>query len=484
MDASWSSPDPDRDNGGNRDNSGTAIIEGPHIPAAPALPPAPPALPFKERARRLLKLANRLVASQAARPVAGRAVEAPVPFRIAPENLVVILRISSHHVSSTVAALHPEHGDKVVAHKVIDCVWADLTQAARRQAVAEAIQLASDSAGVEPYSVFLSLSDPSISSRLAMGWADPGDEVVLTENEQSWALKRARDQATGGDDELVEAIPVQWTVRDRSGEHEVANPVGERGSRLTCQALLVTARAGYRAELEKLVEGLGVEIEGIIAQPVALYRGIASALPKKGSTLVIDCGARCTTMIVRRRDRLIHLQTHPFGGDDLTRALAERLRITPAQAEEMKHDLDISLQADPGFHHEGQQFIWSEMRERHRLARPAAAVVGEQVDQFFRARAQELRDAGLLGQQGQVHLFGRASTLGGLASRLKDVLDLPVHLGTGNRHRDPSVEMSDAIISGLVCAAADHRRQHLAANPRPLRSTASGAWAWLTKPLE
>lgn len=480
MSSSWSPSDADCD-------TATAIVEAPFIPASPALPPPPPApprVPFRQRARRLLSLANRLVGSGSPRPVQGQADAKPMSQRIAPENLVVILRISSHHVSSTVAALHATHGDKVVAHKVIDCVWADLTQAARRQAVAEAIHLATDSAGVEPWSVFLSLSDPSISSRLAMGWADPGDEVVLTEHEQLWALKRARDQATGGDDELVDAIPVQWTVRDQSGEREVANPVGERGSRLTCQALLVTARAGYRAEMEKLVEGLGVEIEGIIAQPVALYRGIGSSLSKKGSTLVIDCGARCTTLIVRRRDRLIHLQTHPFGGDDLTRALAERLRVTPAQAEEMKHDLDISLQADPGFHHEGQQFIWSEMRERHRLARPAAALVGDLVEEFFRARAQELRDAGLLGQQGQVHLFGRASGLGGLASRLKSVLDLPVHLGTGSKNRDPSAEMSDAIISGLVCAAADHRRQHIAANPRPIRATASGAWAWLTKPIE
>lgn len=474
MDSTWTHSDPS--------DAATAIVESPHIPSAPALP-EPTKRAARRSVRQWLDLANRFVSSGLPRRAA-KATDISEKVRITPENLVVIVRISSHHVSSTVAALNQEHGDKVVAHKTIDCVWQHLTDTARRQAVAEAIQLASESAGVEPWSVFLSMSDPSISSRLAMGWADPGDEVVLTENEQLWALKRARDQATGGDDELVEAIPVQWTVRDRAGEREVANPVGERGSRLTCQALLVTARSGYRAELERLVDGLNIEVEGIIAQPVALYRGIASLLPKKGSTLVIDCGARCTTLIVRRRERLIHLQTHSFGGDDLTDALATRLSVTPAQAEEMKRDLDISLQADPFFHHEGQQFIWSEMRERHRLARPAAAVTGEMIEQFFRARAQELRDAGLLGQQGQVHLFGRASTLGGLASRLRNVLDLPVVLGTGKRHRDPSAEMSDAIISGLVCAAADHRRMHLAAHPQRLRKTANGAWAWLTKPLE
>jgi cell division protein FtsA len=399
---------------------------------------------------------------------------------IPPEHLVVIVSVSSRRVSATVAALHPTHGDKVVAHKSIDCDWHRLSQGGKREAVADSVRLACDSAGVEAYSIYLSMTDASINSRLAVGWADPGDEMVLTEHERLWALKRARDQATGADQELVDAIPVHWTVRDRAGEREVEDPIGERGSRLTCQALLITARRGYRDELAALVEGLGLELEGIIAQPVALFRGISGALQRKGTTVVLDCGARCTTVLVRRRDKLVHVETHAFGGDDLTRLLVQRLGISAQQAEDLKRDLDLGVRAEERDSLVGQQFIWSDIRERHRLMGPAVALVSEALGTFFRERAQELRDQGHLVQQGQVHLFGRGSSLGGLALFLKDIFNQPVVLGSGHKQRDPSAELADVLVSGLVCTAADLRRMHLAGQASRLRKTASGVWSWLT----
>lgn len=421
--------------------------------------------------------------AELARGMAPRTRAVGTPRRrhdILPEHLVVIVLVSSRRVSATVAALHPTHGDKVVAHKTIECDWHRLSQNGKREAVADVIRLACDSAGVEAYSVYVSMTDASITSRLAVGWADPGDEVVMSEHERLWALKRARDQATGADQELVDAIPVHWTVRDRDGEREVEEPVGVRGSRLTCQALLITARRGYREELATLVEGLGLELEGIIAQPVALFRGITGALTRKATTIVIDCGARCTTILVRKRDRLVHVETYAFGGDDLTRMLSEKLSISTAQAEDLKRDLDLSLRHEERDGLKGQQFIWSDVRERHRLMGPAMQIVAEALETFFRARAQELRDHGHLVQQGQVHLVGRGSTLGGLALCLKDIFGLSVVLGSGHKNRDPSAELADVLVSGLVCTAADLRRTHLAGQSSRISKTASGVWSWLT----
>jgi cell division protein FtsA len=405
-------------------------------------------------------------------------------YNCAPEHLVVIAHIASRRVSATIAMLHPEHGDKVIAHKSIECDWHRLSQAGKQEALADVVRLACDSAGVEAYSIYVSMNDPSFNSRLAVGWADPGDDVLLSEHERLWALKRARDQATGADVELIDAIPVQWTVRNRDGEREVADPVGERGSRLTCQALLITARRGYQDELRELVKGLDLELEGVIAQPVALFRGINSAIPKKASTIILDCGARTTTMLVRRKDRLVHIESYAFGGDDLTRVLVEKLQISPNVAEDVKRDMDISQRFDERDHHIGQQFIWSDVRERHRLQAPATALVAETINTFFKARVQELRDHGYLVQNGQVHLVGRASALGGLALYLKDIFNLPVVLGSGHKHRDPSAEMADVVIGGLVCTAADLRRTHIAKQTNQFKKTASGMWNWLTRSME
>ncbi len=404
-------------------------------------------------------------------------------MRISSEHFLVILSISSRHVSATVAAIHPEKDEKVVAHKTIECSWHELTPRGRLEIAGEALRQANESAGVEAWSVFLSCNDTSIASRIAVGWASPGEEMPLTENERAWALRRAREQATGADREVVDVVPVQWTVRGRDGEHEVDDPVGSIGNHLTCQALLVTARRGFRSEMADIARGLGVELEGVIPQPLALYRGVSGKLRSRGSSLVIDFGARHTNFLVRRKDKLLHVETFGFGGDDLTARLAERLDIDADKAEAIKRELDIGVYAGAGDGPQGQQFIWNDLQERHALLGPATEICADAVSSFFKERARDLRDHGYLAQQGQIHLVGRSSALGGLALHLREIFDLPVLLGTGDRNRQPGDELDGLLTTGLVCAAGDHRRERLALHAGSLSKRASGVWSWLTHAL-
>lgn len=404
----------------------------------------------------------------------------PAAVDISSEHLLVIILISGRRVSATIAWLHPDQGEKVVAHKNIECDWHALSERGKRQTVADVVQLASDSAGVEPYSAYIAMSDPSIGSQLVTGFADLGEEMLLTLSEKEQALVRARHHALPEDRELLHALPVRWEVRSRKGEREVTDPVGERGSRLTGHVLLITARKGYRDELAGLLDSCTLELDGVIAPPLALWYGISGKLKKGGSTVIVDCGARHTALLVHRKGRLLHLQTWPFGGDQLSERLAADLRIPIDQADELKHQIDLSTQS--GGDSEGQLYLWREVQERNRLIAPATRLVGGELRTFFSQRARELRDAELIGQVGQVHLVGRASALSGLPLLVKESFGLPVLLGTGSRDRDPSAELVDLVISGVVRCAADERRIQLKRSP--LTGRISRAWHWLTRPLD
>ncbi|MBA3686003.1 MAG: pilus assembly protein PilM [Planctomycetes bacterium] len=397
------------------------------------------------------------------------------------ENLLVIVLISSRRVSATVAWLGPDGSEKVVAHKQIDCMWHALSERSRRQAVADVIAIASESAGVEAFSAYIAMSDASIDSLITMGWADLGQEMQLTQSEREQALVRARSHPLGEERELLHAIPVHWSVRSRGGEREVDDPVGAHGSRVTGHVLLVTARAGYRQELSGLLDHSALALDGVIAPPVALWHGICGRLKQRGSTVVIDCGARHTTILVHRKGHLTHLRTHGFGGEALTQRIAQELNIPRDAAEELKKELDIAMQPGAASEADGQLYLWRDVQERHRLVAPAARICGTLVREFFVARAQELRDQELIGQVGQVHLVGRASALGGLPAFLRDIFDLPVVLGTGQRDRDPSAELVDLLISGVVRCAALERRQQLG---RPLMGPVRRLFGWLGHPLE
>ncbi|HYE04340.1 MAG TPA: cell division FtsA domain-containing protein [Planctomycetota bacterium] len=405
-------------------------------------------------------------------------------MRIDASNLLVIVLISSRRVSATIAWLHPDQGEKVVAHKAIDCHWQSLTDRGRNQVVADAVQLASDSAGVQALSAYIAMADHSLASTVAIGIADLGQDMPLTQSDRDQALLRARHQAIGDDRELVHALPVLWTVRSRQGEREVPDPIGERGSRLTVHALLITARKGYRDELARLLDGCGLHLDGVIAPPLALWHGISGKLAKRGNALVVDVGARHTSIIVHRRGRLWFLQSYPFGGDTLTARLADELKIPPDHAEDLKFELDIGAQGSGAGDLEGQQYLWRDVQERHRLMGPAARVCATALREFFAARVKELRAQELIAQSGQVHLVGRGAALGGMASFLREIFDLPVVLGTGARDREPSAELVDLLISGVVRAAADERRGELAERGSGMRHAVGNAWGWLVRSLE
>ena len=403
------------------------------------------------------------------------------------EHHLVILDLSSHRVSATLARLHPEQpdrGEQILAHQAIDCRWHDLSERSRREAARDVIRLAEDQGRVDIHSAYVCAADPTLASHPAGGYAALGADVTLTAGDVATALRRCREQATGVDRELVDLLPTVWRVRSRNGEREVAQPIGEVGHALTCDGILITARAGHRAALEGLCQDIDLYCEGVLARPLALYRGVVGRLGQRGSSLVIDCGGRHTQVLVQRQRRLVHIETHPFGGDDLTQRLADEFNIEADAAERLKHGVDLAMARVR--EHEGQQTLADLLGSEGIAGDPrlpaAAALCRQEIERQFRALAEDLRTQGILAQTGTIHLVGRGALLGGLVGVLREIFDLKVVLGSGDRGREPASELVDILTSGLVLVAADRRRVDLASRT-DVRRQVSGLWQWLTAKL-
>ena len=427
---------------------------------------------------------------------------------IDPEDLLVIVLISSHHLTGVVALMSEEFGTKVVAHKRSAVPWHELEEREQRTAVGEILAKVCDSAGVEARSVYLSRSEVSITSRPVVG--DVSFEGILqgvTQHEMDWAQLRAQEKPVGTDQELIDIVPVKWechgavpssqvrkplTVklnRAQKSEARRAFPLGEECKGLSCHALQIIARRGYRAELDQLAASLGLSCDGVIAQPAALYRGISARLMATGWSLVVDCGARNTSFLLRSGERLLRIRSYDFGGDDLTRRLVHELKIDDTLADSLKREVDISGEAtSPAA---GQQVIWTDvMAERHALLPQAATICRAVVVEFFGRRAQELQEdpENPLPRRGHIHLVGRGSQIGGLTSVLHELFGLDVILGTGGRERrderDVSEELDNLLLSGLVVSAIEQRRAAREREGRSLRKQASGLVSWLLRPFE
>lgn len=399
-----------------------------------------------------------------------------------PQNLIVIALVSSHHVSITVAALDPRAGEEPKRHKEYPVRWADLDLPGRVDALRDALDQTCRPLNLEPRSLFIACSDPSLSATSVTGWSALGEDVRISEHERAFALGRARTHATADEREQLDVVPTYWTVRSRDGQIDCDDPVGQIGNHLTCHALRVTARRGLLGEFREICEQLGLHLEGLIPQPIALYRGISGRMNKGGTQLVIDLGARHTTLIVRRKGRLLHMETHPFGGDTVTDRISVALGVDPLRAEDIKRQIDVD--EVPGGEADGQQSIFGELQERQRQLSIAARASAECLGTFFRDRARHLRDDGdLLSQRGQVHVVGRGAAIGGLVPFLSDVFRLDVVLGTGSKASDPGAELDGLLVAGVVKCAADRRIEHLVEEASSIRGAAGGLFAWLMQPL-
>ena len=181
----------------------------------------------------------------------------------------------------------------------------------------------------------------------------------------------------------------------------------------------------------------------------------------------------------------MHLESYPFGGMHLTQILAEELVLDLPRAEQLKRELDISDNLETGKDLEGQTYLWREVQERDRLLAPAAELIRELLQEFFKTRYQDLQERELLSRTGQINLTGRASSLGGLPSLLKSIFNMPVVLGTGKRDRDPSAELADLVTLGLVRTAAVERERRLMernnSGVRQVKQVAFNLWAWLSQ---
>lgn len=399
-----------------------------------------------------------------------------------PENLIVIALVSSHHLAVTVAALDPRAGEEPRRHKEFAVRWAELDHHGRVGALRAALDETCRPLALEPRSLFIACSDASMSATSVTGWSALGEDVQISEHERAFALGRARTHATADDREQLDVVPTHWTIRTRDGQEDCDDPVGRIGNHLTCHALRVTGRRGLIGEYRAICEDLGLHLEGLIPQPIALYRGISGRMHKGGTQLVIDLGARHTTLIVRRKGRLLHLETHPFGGDTVTDRIAVALGVDHVRAEDVKRQIDVNhLQ---GGDTDGQQSIFGEIHERQRQLSIAARAAADSLGSFFRDRARQLRDDGdLLSQRGQVHLVGRGAAIGGLVGFISDVFRLDVVLGTGSKTADPGAELDGLLVTGVVKCAADRRIEHLVEHASSIRGAAGGLLSWLSQPL-
>lgn len=202
--------------------------------------------------------------------------------------------------------------------------------------IREAIEKAAAMAQVQVKSARIAVGGVGLDELRASGEAQlttSGGEVTERDVERAIAESERRVSAQLVNRKVVHAIALRYYV---DNEPVLGRPLGLRGSKLSVDTLLITALEQHLQDLIEAVESAGIEVEDVMAAPLAASLVTLSKAQKMAGVILANIGAETVSMVVFENDSPISLKVLPTGSADITNDLALQLQISMNEAERMK----------------------------------------------------------------------------------------------------------------------------------------------------
>lgn len=242
------------------------------------------------------------------------------------------------------------------------------------------------------------------------------------------AIEAARTVATPSNHEILHVIPKSFTV---DGQRGVKDPVGMTGIRLEVDALIIQGLTSQIKNVTKAVYRTGLNIDDLVFAILATGEAVLSQKQKELGTVVVNIGAQTTSVIVYEEGDVLHVTVLPIGADHITSDIAIGLRTSIDVAEQIKltHGTALMAQAE-----RGKKIFVSEfgaLGDESCTHAFLAEIIHARVEELFEkvdAELVKVDRSGLL--PAGVFLTGGGAKLAGMADVAKEVLRLPVTMGT------------------------------------------------------
>ena len=214
---------------------------------------------------------------------------------------------------------------------------------------------------------------------------------------------------------LVHTVPSEYKI---DGRRVIGKPHGYVGNKLELRTIYVTCLAPSLESLVSAVENTGVEVENVYAGPVAESIATLSATSRNAGCALVNIGAETVAILTHEDGLPTSLKVFPIGSAHITHDIALGLKISPAEAEKLKHEFG-SVEASG-------------------LA--LDSMIGPRVEEIFSFIHKEVIHSGYQGRlPAGVVLTGGAALLDGVSQLAGAIFGLPSRRGIPQNiggHRD------------------------------------------------
>ena len=134
---------------------------------------------------------------------------------------------------------------------------------------------------------------------------------------------------------IIHTIPLRYYVD--GGRVLGRSPVGMKGMRLSVETLFITCLERHVNNLVEAVEATGIEVEDVVAAPIAASFVALTKMQKRVGCILANIGSETLSTVVFEDTMPVSVKVFPMGGTDITNDIALGLRISPEEAEQLKH---------------------------------------------------------------------------------------------------------------------------------------------------
>lgn len=240
-------------------------------------------------------------------------------------------------------------------------------------------------------------------------------------------MKQIRDSLPSHVQNMLQ-MPTEGSIFDF---YPISESDGEQGL-LVNGLLIATEKSAVVANI-LAAERAGLTAVEIELIPFALSRILMSRSHIKGTVALIDIGGSTTTIVISRNGVPWFVRIIPFGGEDLTQGLQDRLEIPFVEAEKLKSRLRFtsSWEQSDGITGTTSNCACSKCQSEETLADDPRALevlksvsnellasLRNTINYFNNTRPEESVE--------QIFLTGGGAQLGGFVEALSEVIVLPV----------------------------------------------------------
>ena len=372
---------------------------------------------------------------------------------------IASIDVGTSKVCTTIADINDSGALRVVGVGVVPSVGlhkglvVNINEA--RESIRESVRKAEQASNYKVESAYVGVTGRHVASLNNRGVvAITRNDRVVRSDDLKRVLASAQSIKVPSDRKLLHVIPRAYAV---DGQPGVKNPVGMHGFRLDVETHVITAAVTSIQNLVKCIRSIGIDIEDLVLEPLASSEAVLTDDEKEVGVILADIGGGTTDIAVFKDSSIWHTSILPVAGYQLTRDVSIGLGLPFDVAEEMKKRYGSVM---PVYE--------SRTETNTAISQDGHGVSYQDLCDIIRARVEEIMKLILLELPNSEYetlvpaglvLTGGSSNLAGIATLGREILQLPVRVGTPINMEGIADSLCDpayATSAGLLIWGAKH----------------------------